>query len=69
MTKKEAIRIILSDTKSYGKSLNYAIDYCQASMAMKEDSLGFKTQILYILNNITKWRHPKAKEVRATLRS
>jgi hypothetical protein len=69
MTKHEAIQIILSDKKSYPTALNYAIDYCQAAMEMPAESEAFKTQCLYILNNITYWRHPQAKEVRATLRS
>lgn len=69
MTKKEAIKVILSDTKSYKTSLNYAVNYCQASVMMHEDSEAFRTQVLYILNNITHWRHPQAKEVRKALRS
>lgn len=68
MTKKEAIKIILSDKKSYKKSLNYAVAYCQAAMGMDVDSHEFKIQVPYILNNITHWRHPKAKDVRVALR-
>ncbi len=59
MTTKEAISVILSDTKSYGTSLNYAVNYCRMAMGMEGDEL--RVQILYILNNISRWRHPQAK--------
>ena len=68
MTKPEAVEIILSDTKSFKTSLNYAVNYCYASRGMLPTSREFGVQILYILNNITHWRHPQAKEVRQTLR-
>jgi hypothetical protein len=67
MTKQEAIDIILSDKAHYGTSLNYAINYCRAAKEMTGHELD--VQILYILNNITSWRHPQAKEVRQVLRS
>lgn len=69
MTKKEAIQIILSDKAKYTTTLNFAIDYCRASLSMKEDSEEFRTQVLYILANLSHWRHPRAKEVREILRS
>jgi hypothetical protein len=68
MTKKEAIEIILSDKDKYKTSLNYAINYCLASIGMSEKSYAFEMQCAYILNNIIGWRHPQAKEVRETLR-
>lgn len=68
MTKKEAIEIILSDTEKYNTSLNYAVDYCKASRSMAEGTKNFNIQVLYILNNIQYWRHPRAKEVRETLK-
>lgn len=64
---KQAIRVILSDKKNYEKSLNYAIDYCNYAMEignMKE----LQMQCLYILNNLSGWRHPQAKEVREILK-
>lgn len=64
---RNAIEIILSDRASYAKSLNYAVEYCRAAMYMKGEDL--RVQCLYILGNITRWRHPKAKEVRATLKA
>jgi protein involved in ribonucleotide reduction len=68
MTAKEAIGVILGDKKSYNTSLNYAINYCKAALAMKEKSREFKVQLLYILNNLSSWRHPQAKEVRDALK-
>ena len=66
MTKQEAIKIILDDKAKYSTSLNYAVNYCKAALEMTGHELD--VQCLYILNNITSWRHPQAKEVRATLR-
>lgn len=66
MTVTEAIRVILSDTKSYATSLNYAVSYCRAAIGMDGEEL--RVQLLYVLNNITHWRHPQAKEVRAVLK-
>jgi len=68
MTKKEAIKIILADKENYKGTLNYAINYCRAALHMDEDSDAFRVQVLYILNNIPYWRHPKAKEVREVLK-
>ena len=61
-----AIRTILSDKKSYDTSLNYAVEYARAGLCMTGEEL--KVQCLYILNNITHWRHPEAKAVRQTLK-
>ena len=62
----KAIEVILSDKKSYTTSLNYAVGYCKAAKGMSGHEL--KVQVLYILNNITHWRHPEAKNVRDTLK-
>lgn len=64
---QSAIQVILSDKASYHKSLNYAVGYCGAAQQMAGHEL--RVQVLYILNNITHWRHPQAKEVRATLKA
>jgi hypothetical protein len=61
-----AIDIILLDEKAYNKSLNYAISYCREAKFMYGDEL--RVQCAYILNNITHWRHPLAKEVRTILK-
>lgn len=66
MTVHEAIGVILSDKAKYTTSLNYAVNYCRAAMYMQGEEL--RVQCLYILNNITSWRHPQAKEVRAVLK-
>jgi len=64
---KKAVEVILSDKKSYSTSLNYAINYCKAARSMSGYDLS--VQILYILNNITHWRHPEAKSVRTILKN
>lgn len=64
---KVVIRIILSDTSKYSTSLNYAVNYCKAALPMSSHELAI--QCLYILNNITGWRHPEAKRVRETLKA
>ena len=66
MTKQEAIDVILSGVKHYSTSLNWAVNYCQVAKRMSGHELDI--QILYILYNIQKWRHPQAREVRKILR-
>lgn len=62
-----AIETILSDKKSYSTSLNYAVNYCQNALTYTGHDL--YVQVLYILNNITHWRHPEAKRVRDVLKN
>ena len=62
-----AVGIILADRKAYDKSLNYAINYCRESQSQSGETL--RVQCLYILNNISHWRHPLAKSVREVLRT
>lgn len=62
-----AIETILSDKKSYRTSLNYAVHYCQNALTYTGHDL--YVQVLYILNNITHWRHPEAKRVREVLKN
>ena len=47
--------------------VNYAVNYAKAGKRMVL-SHEIKVQALYILNNITNWRGPNAKEVRAALK-
>jgi len=68
MTALEAIKVILSDEKSYKTSLNWAVEYCRAALSMMPGDYPLRIQCLYILNNIQKWRHPQAKEVRMALK-
>ena len=64
---QKAIEVILSDKKSFSTSLNYAISYCIAAQSMSGHEL--YVQALYILNNISHWRHPEAKAVRDVLKN
>jgi hypothetical protein len=64
---KRAIKVILSDKRAWITSLNYAVEYCRAGLHMSGHEL--QVQTLYILNNITGWRAPEAKEVRLILRA
>jgi hypothetical protein len=62
----DAIDVILADRTRYDTSLNYAVNYCVASMHMSGEAL--RVQCLYIVNNIEAWRHPLARRVRRCLR-
>lgn len=62
-----AIRTILADKRAYPTSLNNAVEYCRAGLTMSGEEL--RVQVLYILNNITGWRAPEAREVRLILRA
>ena len=64
---KQAIEVILSDKKAYTTSLNYAVNYCMFARRMTGHELYVQT--LYILNNISHWRHPEAKAVREVLKN
>ena len=65
-TVKGAITTILADKKSYPTSLNYAVNYCKYALEMSGEEL--RTQCLYILNNIQRWRGEGNKEVRMILK-
>ena len=65
---KNAIKVILQDTKAYQTSLNYAVNYCKYALEITEEK-EMQVQVLYILSNITNWRNEKAKEVRAVLKA
>lgn len=63
----EAIKKILDDEYAgHKKSLNYAIGYCRQGLELTGEAL--RVQCLYILNNITHWRHVDAKRVRQILK-
>jgi hypothetical protein len=65
---KDKLHIILSDEKAYKTSLNYfAVNYIMYALEITNYH-EMKVQLLYVLNNITHWRHPAAKEVRLTLK-
>jgi hypothetical protein len=63
VTFDDACALILSDPKANG----YAQAYAQAGLTLT-DANARRVQALYILNNLSRWRHPQAKEVRATLK-
>lgn len=63
---KTAIHKILADKSSYPKSLNYAVNYCKEALFLEGEAL--RVQCLYILNNISHWRHADAKDVRLVLK-
>jgi len=62
----EALRKILADRKGYSTSLNYAVGYAEVGLDLRGHTL--QIQCLYVLNNISHWRHSDAKEVRDVLR-
>lgn len=62
---QKAICVILSDRANYEKSLNYAVNYCEAALILPPEAL--RLQCLYIVTNIVGWRHPKAKAIRKIL--
>ena len=64
---KLAIKKILADKASYTKALNYAVEYCRYALTILNEK-EMRVQVLYILNNISHWRHADAKEVRQTLK-
>ena len=64
---KKLVMVILSDRKNYSKSLNYAVGYCQYFMTIDNEEEA-RVQALYILNNLSSWRHERAKEVRDGLK-
>ena len=62
----DAISVILSDRAKYDTQLNWAVNYCKAALCMTGEEL--RVQCLYILGNISSWRHPEAKNVRKILK-
>ena len=61
MTVKEALEQIMLHKDE--KALNYCVNY--AKVALRDPN---KTQLLYVVSNMTHWRGPIAKEVRETLK-
>ncbi len=74
MTVTEALQLI---EKNEGvPALNYAINYVHHALQLDQTAKSFKIQLLYVLNNISRWRQNKAstttaaeiKECRAVLK-
>lgn len=64
MTTKKAFWAIIDN--KHEKALNYAVNYAYAGLNMSGKELD--VQVLYVLNNISKWRGELAKEVRVALK-
>lgn len=65
----EALDSITAERNS--STLKWAVNYALYARRMIADGCSdedLKTQILYVLNNITHWRNPVVKGVRATLK-
>ena len=62
------VRQALADVvaNSHEKSLNYAVNYADAGRHMTGHEL--YVQVLYVLNNISRWRGELAKSVRGILK-
>jgi hypothetical protein len=74
MTKTEALQTIVDNQDN--PSLNYAINYAKVALIMTEQDMGFETQLIYVLSNLSGWRVNKKfsitketiKEVKDTLK-
>ena len=79
MTVIEALQLIIKN--SHVPALNYCISYAEYALDISdrcdiEQDREFKTQLLYVLNNMSRWRQCKAstttaaeiKECRAVLK-
>jgi dTDP-4-amino-4,6-dideoxygalactose transaminase len=62
MTFDDACRLIVNDPKADA----YAQSYAHRGIGMEGRMR--QVQALYILANLSRWRHPQAKEVRALLK-
>ncbi len=67
MTVEEALKLIV---KNKGiASLNYAIGYAEFALQLifhgEHNTQGFKTQLLYVLNNMTHWKQTKLSTITA----
>jgi len=62
---KRALQGILVNRDA--RAVNYAVAYAREGLDMEGDAL--RIQVLYILNNITRWRGDTARWVRRTLKA
>jgi len=65
MTMRQCCEAILQS--AHEKALAYAIGYARHGLAC--EGYEAKVQALYILNNMSRWRGPMAKAVRASLKT
>ena len=61
-----SFRMIIENANE--KSLNWAVNYARHGLTITDKS-ELRTQVLYVLNNMTRWRGPLASEVRAILKA
>ena len=54
------------DSADKTKAVNYAVEYARVALRLSGDSL--RTQLLYVISNITHWRSHEAKEVREIIK-
>ena len=67
MTTHEALQAIVDN--KHEKSLNYAVNYAREGLNMDLVGDALYIQVLYVLNNMSRWRGDLAKEVRSTLKN
>ena len=61
---RQKLRVIVAN--KHEKALNYVINYARSGMHMTGHEL--YVQVVYVLNNMSRWRGDLAKEVRGTLK-
>lgn len=61
---RQAMKDIVANR--HEKALNYAVNYANSGSIMTGYEL--YVQVLYVLNNISRWRGDLAKQVRGTLK-
>ena len=61
----DAFKTIIANREA--KALNYAVNYAKVGLELHGEDLFY--QVLYVLNNMTRWRGTEAKAVRDTLKA
>lgn len=64
---KKALQTIIDHQDE--PSLNFAVNYAKYGRFANLNEDDLRTQCLYVLGNITRWRGPVAKEVRMILKA
>lgn len=66
LTVQEALQTIVDNADA--PALNYAVNYAKYGLHVT-DPHELAVQCTYVLNNISHWRHPSARQVRDTLKA
>jgi hypothetical protein len=66
MTTKDALQEIVNHREEM--ALNWAVEYARFGLGLEEGSQEFRTQLLYVIGNITGWRGELAKQVRGVIK-